>query len=113
MSIVTKHDKTRKGFMDFFDQSDKELSGLFLDHYAKTYEDGIFDGKTKRLMAMVGALSAGCEGCILGQTRRAIDKGANRAEILEACSVAVSLGGTMSGSRIAMVMDLMDELDIK
>jgi len=113
MSIITKHDKTRQGFVDFFDQQDSEISGLFLSHYAKTYEDGLFDAKTKRLMAMVGALAAGCEGCMIGQCRRALDLGATRAEIMEACGVAVSLGGTMAGSRVSVIIQAMDELGIK
>jgi alkylhydroperoxidase/carboxymuconolactone decarboxylase family protein YurZ len=113
MSVVSKQDRTRKGFMDFFNEQGGELSEMFLSHYAKTYEDGIFSAKVKRLMAMVGALAAGCEGCIVGQCRRAIDLGATRAEIIEACGVVVSLGGTMAGSRVSLIMQVMEELEVK
>jgi len=89
-----------------------ELGELFEKHYAATYEDGAFDQKTKRLMAMVGAIAAGCEECIIGQAIRAIDQGATKEEILEACSVALSLGGTMAGSKVSMVIQLLKDKDV-
>jgi AhpD family alkylhydroperoxidase len=81
----------------------------FKKHYKKTYENGVFDSKTKRLMAMCGAITMGCKGCILGQTEKAIKDGATVEEILEACSVMLSLGGTMAGSNISMVMGVLKE----
>jgi len=81
----------------------------FRKHYEKIYEGGVIDAKTKRLMALCGAIAAGCKGCILGQTVKAIENGATKEEILETCSVAWSLGGTMAGSQIAMVMGLLRE----
>jgi alkylhydroperoxidase/carboxymuconolactone decarboxylase family protein YurZ len=59
----------------------------------------------KRLMAMVGALVAKCEGCILFQVKMALAAGARVDEILEACGVAVSLGGTMGHAEVAGVVE--------
>lgn len=92
-----------------FTELQGEKGELFKEHYAATYADGLFSSKVKRMMAMVGALAAGCEGCIMGQASRAIDAGATKDEILEACSVAFSLGGTMTGSKISLVMQLLKD----
>jgi len=112
MSIVEKYDKTRAGFWAYLDEAG-ELKDIFMNHYAKSYESGLFDEKTKRLMAMVGAIAAGCEGCMLGQCTRALNLGATRAEVLECCAIAFSLGGTMAGSKISLIMQLLDEKGIK
>lgn len=102
---------TRTGERKLFEfvKQSGETGEIFMKHYESSYEDGVFDQKTKRLMAMVGAIAAGCEGCIIGQAKRAIALGATRQEVIEACKVAASLGGTMAMSKIALVMMLMDE----
>lgn len=76
---------------------------------AEVYKDGELSGKHKRLMALVGALVHGCRGCILYQTENALVLGATVGEILEACAVAVSLGGTMGSSQTARVVEYLRE----
>jgi len=61
----------------------------------EVFKNGVLSGKIKRLMAVVGALVHGCRACILFQTEEALSLGATAEEILEACAVAISLGGTM------------------
>ncbi|WP_022850697.1 carboxymuconolactone decarboxylase family protein [Limisalsivibrio acetivorans] len=108
MTITEKYEGISSAFWRYLEE-ENDKGPLFKEHYSKTYEKGLFDTKTKRLMAMVGALAAGCEGCILGQASKAIENGATKEEVLEACSVAFSLGGTMAGSKIAIVIQLMKE----
>lgn len=108
MSITEEYTEISKNFW-IFAQQQQEKGDLFSTHYEKTYEAGCFDAKTKRLMAMCGALVSGCKGCILGQAQKAIAAGATTEEVLEACSVAFSLGGTMAGSKIALVVQLLRE----
>lgn len=112
MSITEKYERTRQAFMDFTEEVG-ENGETFLKHYSKSYESRIFDEKTKRLMGMVGALASGCEACMIGQCRRAIENGATRAEVIEACEVAFSLGGTMAGSRVSTVLQYMEENGVK
>lgn len=76
---------------------------------AEVYKDGALSGKVKRLMALSGALVHGCRACILFQTEKALDEGATAEEILEACSVAVSLGGTMGSGETVRVVQFLDE----
>ena len=87
-----------------------ELGDIYQTHYNKTYEPGVLDTKTKRLMAMGAAIVMGCKGCILGQLQKAIDEGASINEILETCSVMISLGGSMAGSKISIVMELLKDV---
>lgn len=77
---------------------------------AEVFKDRALSGKTKRLMALTGALVHGCTACILFQTEKAIDLGADREEILEACAVAISLGGTMAAGETIKVIQLLKEL---
>ncbi len=78
--------------------------------YNEAYKDGALSSKVKRLIAMGIALSNGCTGCILAQTIRAIETGATKDEVLEACAVAMSIGGTMASAESLRVVKLLDEL---
>jgi alkylhydroperoxidase/carboxymuconolactone decarboxylase family protein YurZ len=60
------------------------------------YAPGRFDAKTKRIMAVVA-------------TRRALELGASAEEILEACGVAVALGGSMASGELTRVVRFLDE----
>ena len=73
------------------------------------YEKGVLTCKAKRLMAVVGALVHGCRACILYQTEAALAEGATAEEILEACAVAASLGGTMGAGETTRVVALLQE----
>lgn len=108
MTRIKDLDEIRGHFLEFLDLV-PETGAKFRDHYEHVYRDGIFDAKTKRLMALCGGIIAGCKGCILGQTDHALKQGASAAEILEACMVAMSLGGTLAGSQITMVVALLKE----
>jgi len=76
----------------------------------EAYKDGALSPKIKRLIAMGIALSNGCTGCILAQTSYAIEAGATKDEVLEACAVAMSIGGTMAFAESLRVVKLLDEL---
>jgi len=78
--------------------------------YNEAYKDGALSSKVKRLIAMGIALSNGCTGCILAQTIYAIENGATKDEVLEACAVAMSIGGTMAFAELLRVIKLLDEL---
>ena len=75
----------------------------------EVYKDGVIPGRTKRLMALCAALVKGCRGCMLYQTGLALEQGASVEEVLEACAVAVSLGGTMGSAETAHVVQYLSE----
>jgi len=67
----------------------------------------------KRLIALGIALRTGCIGCILAQTKLAVDAGAGRAEVLEATAVAVTLSGTTGFAESFRVIQLLDDLGVR
>jgi AhpD family alkylhydroperoxidase len=75
------------------------------------YRDGVLSTKIKRLMAMAIAVRAGCPGCITYQTKLAVEAGATKAEVVEATSVATSMGGTTANAWVWVVVQLMKELN--
>jgi AhpD family alkylhydroperoxidase len=79
----------------------------------EAYKDGALSPKVKRLIALGIALRAGCIGCILAQTKLAVDAGASRGEVLEATSVAVALSGTTGFAESFRVIKLLDELGVQ
>lgn len=74
------------------------------------YQDGALSTKTKRLMAMAIAIRVGCPGCITFQTKLAVEAGATKDEVVEAASVATSMGGTTSNAWVWIVVQMMKEL---
>jgi alkylhydroperoxidase/carboxymuconolactone decarboxylase family protein YurZ len=108
MTRLKELDTIRENFLDLLERI-PETGVMFREHYETTYQDGVFDAKTKRLIALCGGIVAGCKGCILGQADHAIANGASADEILAVCAIALSLGGTLAGSQSAMVVELLKE----
>ncbi|MBE0466994.1 MAG: carboxymuconolactone decarboxylase family protein [Candidatus Desulforudis sp.] len=76
----------------------------------EVYKNGALSAKTKRLMAIAVAVASGCKGCILYQTDHALNLGSSSEEILEACAVAISLGGTMAAAETTRVVQYLEEM---
>lgn len=92
-----------------FKRAMPEVTGLQDAYSMEVYKDGVLSGKHKRLMALAGALVGGCRGCILYQTDIALSLGASVEEIMETCTVAVSLGGTMASAQSGRVVEFLTE----
>jgi AhpD family alkylhydroperoxidase len=76
------------------------------------YREGAINLKIKRLMSLAVAIQAGCKDCIISQTSKALELGATVDEILETCSVAISMGGTLAWSKALIVADYLKEKEI-
>ncbi len=74
------------------------------------YQDGALDLKTKRLIALACGLQSGCTRCVQGQTKDAVAAGATKAEVLEAVSVAVVMGGTAVSAETWRVVKVLEEI---
>jgi AhpD family alkylhydroperoxidase len=55
--------------------------------------DGALDTKTKELIALAIGVAQHCDGCIGFHTRALVRLGATRAEVEEALSMAIYMGG--------------------
>ena len=76
------------------------------------YKDGALSHKVKRLIAMAVALGIGCSPCIIAQTKRAVDAGATKEEVLEAASVLLAVHGTSGWSESWRVVKVLEELEM-
>jgi AhpD family alkylhydroperoxidase len=91
----------------------KELPEAFAAQTAfnnAVYKDGALSTRIKRLMAMAIAVRAGCPGCITYQTNLAVEAGATKEEVVEAASVATSMGGTTANAWVWVVVQMLKEL---
>lgn len=94
---------------DIYEKCMPDIARAYNELPMEVYKDGRLSGKIKRLMAVVGALVHGCRACILYQTEEALTLGATAEEILEACAVAISLGGTMGAGETTRVVQFLQE----
>ena len=82
------------------------------DHIREeVYKEGVLGLKMKRLMSLAVALRAGCQNCITAQASLALEAGASVEEILETCSVVVSMSGTTGIAESLKVIQLLEEME--
>ena len=95
---------------DEFDKSLPEVMSYYTSFRKAAYRDGALSQKIKRLIALAVGLEAGCTRCIIGQTRDAVEAGASKAEIMEAVSIAIVMGGTPVSAETWRVVKVLKEL---
>ena len=96
-------------YRDKFDQ-ELPVMAAYAAFRKQVYKDGALSLKTKRLIALAAGLQAGCTRCTIGQTKDAVAAGATKAEVLEAMSVAIALGGTPAIGWSWRVVKVLEEL---
>ena len=95
---------------DRFDQGLPEVMAAYSAFRKGVYRDGALSLKVKRLIALALGLQAGCTRCTIGQTKDAVATGATKAEVLEAVSVAIVMGGTAASAESWRVVKVLEEL---
>jgi AhpD family alkylhydroperoxidase len=83
----------------------KHLDGLFQTSLA----DGALSLKQKELIVIGISLATHCEPCILVHLEKALAAGATKAEIFEACGVAIAMGGGPAMAYVPLVQKFFDE----
>jgi AhpD family alkylhydroperoxidase len=73
-------------------------------------QEGALDVKTKKLIAVSLAVAQQCEWCIAMHTNVALETGATVGELVEACMVAIFMGGTPAMMHTKLVLDMIKEL---
>ena len=89
-----------------------DVAKIHTDFSAKVYQDGSLSTKVKRLMAMCVALSVGCPGCMIGQTKAAIENGATKQDVIEAFQVVLAVRGTTAYGWSNKITKLLEEMGI-
>ena len=95
---------------DEFDRALPKEMSAYTAFRKEVYKDGALSHKTKRLIALALGMQSGCTRCTIGQTKDAVEAGATKAEILEAVSVAVVMGGTAVSAETWRVVEVLKEI---
>ena len=82
------------------------FSGMF----GKIMKDGALSLKEKELIAVAIGVAVNCTQCIRLHTKKCVEVGATRQEILEAVSVSIMMGGGPAYTHIPHVIDALDAL---
>lgn len=87
----------------------KAFGGLM----AAVSKDGALPALHKELMALAIATVTRCDGCIIHHVEEAIRYGAQRAQVIEAITVAVEMGGGPATVYGSMALAAFDEMSAK
>ena len=77
----------------------------------RTYEPGALDGKTKELLGLVGSLVLRCDDCVTYHLVRCREEGVTRAELFEAASVGLVVGGSIVIPHLRRAVERWTELE--
>ncbi len=75
------------------------------------YEDGALDTKTKELMGLVASMVLRCDDCVSYHVIRCKEEGVTDAEMFEAFSVALVVGGSIVIPHLRRGVALLEELN--
>lgn len=78
--------------------------------FSKVMTDGAISLREKELIALGIAVAVKCPPCIRAHVKKCLEAGADKAQILEAASVAVVMGGGPAYMHIAEVIDALEAL---
>jgi AhpD family alkylhydroperoxidase len=67
---------------------------LALDHQA--YEEGVLSRGTKELLGLVASLALRCDDCVSYHLLRCRDEGVGTPELIEALTIALIVGGSIT-----------------
>ena len=79
----------------------------------RTYEAGALDVKTKELLGLVASLVLRCDDCVTYHLVRCREEGVTRAEMFEAASVGLIVGGSIVIPHLRRAVDRWTELERK
>lgn len=90
-----------------------KVFGPFAVWMRRIEEKGALDTKTKELISVALAVATQCRWCIAVHTNAALDEGATKDEIMEACFVACLFRGAPSCMYSQLVMKAIEEYQNK
>ena len=85
----------------------------FKSLHDQVIKPGVLGTKEKEFIALGIAVAGHCLPCIRLHTRAAVGAGASRAEILEAASVAVVMGGGPAYTHLPEVIHTLDAMGVE
>jgi AhpD family alkylhydroperoxidase len=79
--------------------------------FGKVMKDGALSLREKELVAIGIGVAQQCAPCIKAHTKKCLEAGATKEQILEAASVAVMMSGGPAYMHIPVVMDTLEALE--
>jgi len=86
-----------------------KLAGPFMVFLRRVEEQGVLDTKTKELISIALSVACKCKWCIAFHTKNALDAGATKDEIIEACYVAILMAGGPAFMYTRLVLEAIEE----
>ena len=77
----------------------------------QTYQPGALDVKTKELLGLVASMVLRCDDCISYHVAQCREAGVTRAEMFEAFSVGLVVGGSIVIPHMRRAVDFLDRLE--
>lgn len=90
-----------------------ETRDAFNNLLGSVHKDGALLAKHKELICLAISVYAHCEACMIHHTRQAIEAGATRPEIMEACAAAIVMGGGPATAQVPIVMKSIEKWGTK
>ncbi|NIP36264.1 MAG: carboxymuconolactone decarboxylase family protein [Thermoplasmata archaeon] len=72
------------------------------------YEQGALDAKTKELLGLVASLVLRCDDCVRYHVERCLEEGVDAAEMTEAMTVALVVGGSITIPHLRRAFEAID-----
>lgn len=82
----------------------------FMGFFKKVMADGAMTSREKELVALGIGVAVQCEACIRLHTKKSLDAGATKEQIIEAASVAVMMAGGPAFTHLGMVIETLEAL---
>jgi len=101
--------KEVEGLIKELNKDYPEHIGPFLSLMHKAEGEGALDTKTKELISLALSVQTQCDWCIAFHTKRALAAGATKDEIVEACFVAVVMGGGPALMYLQLVLKALED----
>ena len=79
--------------------------------FGKVMKDGAITLLEKELIAIAISVNQKCPPCIRLHTKKCLEAGATKEQILEACGVSVMMGGGPAYTHLAVVIEALEALD--
>ena len=77
---------------------------------SRVYESGALDTKTKELLGLTASMVLRCDDCITYHVVRCLEEGVNDAEMFEAFSVSLVVGGSIVIPHLRRAVERLDEM---
>jgi AhpD family alkylhydroperoxidase len=77
----------------------------------RAYEGGALDAKTKELLGLVSSLVLRCDDCVTYHLIRCAEEKVTRAELFEALSIGLVVGGSITIPHLRRAVSRWDELE--